>query len=377
MLSSQIHKRINFNFEGQKLIFDTSRLLFSYANVDDGTKFLLNSIRKNEKIKPKKILDLGCGYGVIGIFLKKIFSDSEVLCSDRDSLAVDFTKHNAKLNKVEIEAMASLDFEEINEKFDLILCNFPAKLEENGLKYFLSESSQHLNKKGILAIVVVKELAEALENIINEFNSKDEKVKIQFKEKNQSYLVLHISFSEELVTSENPYSTEESSFQIERNIYPIVTTKALQEYDTLHFNTELILDFLQNLNFSDVTIINPGQGFSSLATAHKKSLEKMILISRDLLQLKISSDNLKTNSFKNLEIINKDFYEGKSDLLIWSLHEEEDTEIIEKLKIYRQNNKQILLAGRKVNIQRILKRLNIKPKRQSEKGKYICVLINS
>jgi 16S rRNA (guanine1207-N2)-methyltransferase len=375
MLPSQIHKRINFNFEGQKLIFDTTRLLFSSAKVDEGTKELLNSLRKNKDINPKNILDLGCGYGAIGIFLKKVFSNSQVLCTDRDALAVEFTQHNAKLNNVEIEGKPSLDFQEIKEKFDFIACNFPAKLEAKGLKYFISQSSKHLNKNGIFSIIVVKELSEDLEGIIREFNSEKEKIKVSFKEKKSSYSIFHISFSEELEVSEDPYFSEESSFQIERNIYPILTTKAIQEFDSLHFNTELILDFLHGLTFENVIIINPGQGFTAIASAHKKSLDKMILVSRDLLQLKISSENLELNAINRVETINKDFFEGKSDLLIWSIHDEDDKEIIEKIKLYRPNNKKILLAGRKVNLQRILKRLNIKIKQQSEKGKYLCVLI--
>lgn len=375
MLSSQIHKRINFNFEGQKLIFDTSRLLFSSAQVDEGTKELLNSLRKNKEIHPKKILDLGCGYGTIGIFLKKVFPKSEILCTDRDSLAIEFTEHNAKLNDVKIEAKPSLDFQEIKDKFDFIACNFPAKLEENGLKYFISQSSKHLDKKGILAIVVVKELSENFEKIIQEFNSEKEKIKVSFKEKKSSYSIFHISFSQELEISGDPYSLEASSIQFGKKIYSIRTTKALQEFDSLHFNTELILDFLQGLTFENVVIINPGQGYTALACTHKKSLEKITLVSRDLLQLKISSDNLKLNALNQVECLNEDLFSGKSDLLIWSIHDEDDQEIIEKIKFYRQNNRNILLAGRKVNLQRILKRLNIKSKQQSEKGKYLCVLI--
>ncbi|VVB80684.1 putative S-adenosylmethionine-dependent methyltransferase [uncultured archaeon] len=375
MLSSQIHKRINFNFEGQKLIFDTSRILFSSAQVDEGTKELLNSLRKNKEINPKKILDLGCGYGVIGIFLKKLFPDSEVLCADRDSLAVELTKHNAKLNDAKIKAISSLDFQQIDEKLDFIACNFPAKLEANGLKSFISQSSNHLNKKGVLAIVVVKELSEDLEKIISEFNLEKEKIKISFKEKKSSYSIFHISFSQELEISEDSYSLEDNSIQLGKKVYSIKTTKALQEFDSLHFNTELILDFLQGLTFENVAIIDPGQGFSAIASTNRNSLEKLTLVSRDLLQLKISSDNLKLNKINNVEIINQDLYEGKSDLLIWSVHDENDTEIIEKIKVYRMNNRNILLAGRKVNLQRILKRLNIKIKQQSEKGKYLCVLI--
>ena len=70
MIKEFIKKRIDFNFGSQKLVFDLNQSLFSSYNIDEGTKILLNSLRKNKEIKYDKILDLGCGVGIVGIFLK-------------------------------------------------------------------------------------------------------------------------------------------------------------------------------------------------------------------------------------------------------------------------------------------------------------------
>lgn len=375
MLQTQIHKRINFNFQGQKLLFDTSQELFSFAKVDDGTKELLNSLRKNPSINYRRILDFGCGYGIIGIFLKKIYPESEVLCSDRDSLAIDFAEHNAKLNEVKLQTITSLDYNHIYEKFSLIVCNFPAKLEKEGLKYFISESSQHLDKNGELAIVVVKELAEELENIIAEYNAQREKIKISFKQQNADYLIYHLSFIEKLEKINFSYMENELSLQIEGNIYPLLTTFALREWDTPHFTTDIIISLIKGLKYKDVSLINPGQGYSALAATHHKSLDRTILCSRDLLQLKISAENLELNGINKVELINEDLYDKQSDLLIWSIHDEDYETIQEKLKIYRNNCNKIIIAGKINLLNRLIKKEKIKVKTSLQKGKYLGILI--
>lgn len=384
MLLTQIHKRINFNFDKQKLIFDTSQELFSFAKVDEGTKELLNSLRKNSSINYKNILDFGCGYGVIGIFLKKLYPSSEVSCSDRDSLAIDFAEHNAKLNNVKINTLASLDFEawqgrpsgdNISEKFSLIVCNFPAKLEKEGLKYFISESSQHLEKNGQIALVVVKELAEDLEKIIAELNNSEEKIKILFKKTSSDYFICHINILEELEKINFSYLQQEINFQLDRNIYSIKTTPVLQEWDTPHFTTDLIISLINGLKYTSVVFINPGQGYAPLAAAHQKSLDKIILCSKDLLQLKISSENIKSNAINRVDVLNSDFCDVQSDLLIWSIHDEDFKTIEEKFNIYRNNFKNLILAGKINLISRLIKKNHLKIGSSLQKGKYLGILI--
>jgi len=372
MLPSQIHKRINFNFDKQKLLFDTSQELFSFAKIDDGTKELLNSLRKNPTLNYKKILDLGCGYGPIGIYLKKKFPKSEILCTDRDSLAVEFTDHNAKLNEVKIEAIPSLDFTEIVNKFSLIVTNFPAKLEKKGLEYFIAKASEYLEKDGTFVVVIVKELENAMGEILSardpSSDGKDEKIIISFKEKSKNYSVYHLKFEETI--SLNPkvhyYLDNETDFDVDGLIYLLHTSNSLQEFDTPHFITKLIMDKLlvQNLRNMNITILNPNQGFIPLASIHLGYPEKIILASRDLLQLTLSSENLSMNAFNHFETVNSDFPQNKGDLLIWSLRDEGQKEVLEKLKTYRKNFKKIILGGRLQVINRILQNLKLEPKKE-------------
>jgi 16S rRNA (guanine1207-N2)-methyltransferase len=372
MLTSQIHKRINFNFDKQKLILDTSQELFSFAKVDEGTKELLNSLRKNQNLNYQKVLDLGCGYGVIGIFIKNKFPQADILCTDRDSLAVEFAEHNAELNSLKINAISSLDFQAIPGKFSLILTNFPAKLEKEGLEYFIARSSEHLEKEGNLILVIVKELNLSMEEII-----KNENIKVTFKEKSKNYSVYHLQFTEKMPIPKNPYNLEEKMFIMAALGANMLVSNALQEFDTPHFITQLISEkiTLEEFNpYKEITILNPGQGLIPISSAYSCSRNKIILASRDLLQLKISGENLKLNAVNYFEEVNSDFPQNKGDILIWSLHDESTKEILEKLFVFRKNFKKIILGGRIQVINRVLQNLKIEPKKEI-RGKYCVVEI--
>ena len=124
--NSLIKKRIIFNWSGISTSFDSSQALFSSVDIDVGTQALLNSLRKNKGIDYSKILDRGCGYGIIGIFLKKQDLSREVVLSDRDMLAVLFSQHNVLLNEVDVKVDHGLDYEGLgsDEKFSLIATKF-------------------------------------------------------------------------------------------------------------------------------------------------------------------------------------------------------------------------------------------------------------
>ncbi|MGL6125149.1 MAG: peptide chain release factor N(5)-glutamine methyltransferase [Metamycoplasmataceae bacterium] len=79
-------------------------------------------ILKNNYVK---VLDLCSGSGYIGIALKKWNKDIEVVCTDVDRNAISQTQINAKLNNVNVRIIKSNLFDEISEKFDLIISNPP------------------------------------------------------------------------------------------------------------------------------------------------------------------------------------------------------------------------------------------------------------
>ncbi len=92
-----------------------------------------------------KVLDLGCGTGLIGLISAK--QKAEVLCSDINPVALKLTQKNAEKNKLKIEIRKSNLFSKIKEKFDLIYFN-PPYLEKEGKKNDWLEKALNGGKKG-------------------------------------------------------------------------------------------------------------------------------------------------------------------------------------------------------------------------------------
>src|SRR5260221_2878662 len=94
-------KEIPYDYRGKKLKFNVSQALFSSFDVDNGTRHLLQTLMSEKIDKYDKVLDLGCGYGPIGISLKSFYPSSDVHMVDRDALALEFSRQNVELNNMD------------------------------------------------------------------------------------------------------------------------------------------------------------------------------------------------------------------------------------------------------------------------------------
>jgi 16S rRNA (guanine1207-N2)-methyltransferase len=141
---------------GQPYIFQTHEAVFSKKRVDIGTRFLLESL---PVYSAKNILDLGCGYGVIGIVLAKRFPEAHVTLSDVDLKSVDLARTNIRLNRVEDQTtvMLSDGLKQMpNAKFDLVVTHFPLHIPRAELKRILTETRGSLIGGGRLCGVALK-----------------------------------------------------------------------------------------------------------------------------------------------------------------------------------------------------------------------------
>lgn len=105
-------KKVKINYYGSKKVFEptiTSNLIIKAI------------LKKKFFFKNKKILDLGCGTGVLGISIKKIFKKNEVSLSDISIDAVKLSKKNIKLNKLNCNVKKSDLLKNWSEKFDIIV----------------------------------------------------------------------------------------------------------------------------------------------------------------------------------------------------------------------------------------------------------------
>ena len=142
--------KLKARLRNKEIEFYTASGLFSTKKVDKGSELLIDKcIIKNNW----NILDLGCGYGIIGIALLKTNPTLKLTFSDVNERAIQITKMNLKLNRLNGNAIQSNRFEKIQEKFDTILLNPPQTAGKETCFKMIEESEQHLNENGLLQLV--------------------------------------------------------------------------------------------------------------------------------------------------------------------------------------------------------------------------------
>lgn len=127
---------INIEIKNIQLQFITDDTLFSPKKIDIGTLSMLEEIDFNLE---SKVLDLGCGYGVVGILAAKIIGEDKVVMCDIDDNAVNISKNNASLNGVgNICIIKSNGVKDINiNDFSIILSNPPYHTDFSVAKHFI------------------------------------------------------------------------------------------------------------------------------------------------------------------------------------------------------------------------------------------------
>jgi len=134
----------------KKFQFVTASGVFGKKRFDTGSEILVDNA-----FVGRKVLDLGCGYGPVGIILAERNPDSSFLLADINSRAVALAKKNILLNNIRnAEARQSDGFEKIKEKFDTILLNPPQSAGKRVCEKLIYDSREHLFKKGTLQVVV-------------------------------------------------------------------------------------------------------------------------------------------------------------------------------------------------------------------------------
>jgi len=152
-LKSEI-KNIEVVIKDTKYIFSTDNGVFSKKGLDYGTRALLETLDL-EKIKGR-VLDFGCGYGPIGIFIASQ-TDAEVDMIDINDRSLKLALKNSQLNKVKVNIFESNMYENINGKYDYIVSNPPIRVGKEILYKILFGAKNHLTKNGQLWIVVNKD----------------------------------------------------------------------------------------------------------------------------------------------------------------------------------------------------------------------------
>ena len=140
------------SIDGISLQLASAPALFSPAKADAGTLAMLSTVR----FEPTdKVLDLGCGYGLVGIFTALKIGPDRVWMSDNDPVALDFARRNVVQNGVAgVTVVESDGFHSLRDaNFTKILCNPPYHVDFSVPKHFIEKGFNRLAIGGAMFLV--------------------------------------------------------------------------------------------------------------------------------------------------------------------------------------------------------------------------------
>ncbi len=143
---------VTYTHQDKTYRFITDHGVFSKGHVDTATAALLDHVSIKEG---SAVLDLGCGYGVIGIVIARAFGASLTM-SDVNERALDLARENAKTHGVNASIIKSDAFEAIDGSFDAIVTNPPIRIGKPRLYGMLETAKAHLKPGGALWLVMHK-----------------------------------------------------------------------------------------------------------------------------------------------------------------------------------------------------------------------------
>lgn len=135
--------------------FQTDRGVFSKDFIDFGTRFLIETLVIPDSAEI--VIDMGCGYGPIGIAVAKLYPKTKVHLYDVNERAVDLARKNAKENKVDnVTVATSFLFEHVDIKADVIITNPPIRAGKMTIFRLYEDAFKHLNAGGLFYAVIQK-----------------------------------------------------------------------------------------------------------------------------------------------------------------------------------------------------------------------------
>lgn len=161
---------------GHPLTFHTTWGLFSPKGIDEGTQLLLRHLQ----VEPDdRAIDLGCGYGPLGLAIARSAPNGHALMVDKDFVAVEYANANAQRNQIpNAQAILSDGLKHVpQQSFTLAVSNLPAKTSKEHYYLFFNDIYQNLEAGGRFYVVVISGLRQFIARSFVEVFGNHEKVK--------------------------------------------------------------------------------------------------------------------------------------------------------------------------------------------------------
>ena len=176
---------VSYTLQGRSFSFIASSGIFAKQGLDAGSRLLINVLLQDTL--SGTCLDLGCGYGPVGLTLASLNPKLTLTLADVNERAVIDARHNAqRLGLTNLQILTSDGFQELTQNFDVIAFNPPIRAGKKTIYRLYQEAKQHLNPNGSFYLVIRKDKgAESHETYLLTLFSK-----VLRRDRDKGYLVL-------------------------------------------------------------------------------------------------------------------------------------------------------------------------------------------
>ena len=151
--SAHDERRIALRALGNDLTFVTDAGVFSRDGLDRGTEVLLEALPPLEG----RVLDLGCGWGAVGVALGKRYPALDIVMTDINSRAVELARRNLAENGVTAAVLQGDGFDAVEGRFDAIVTNPPIRAGKAVIYGLFARAREYLEPDGALYVVIRKQ----------------------------------------------------------------------------------------------------------------------------------------------------------------------------------------------------------------------------